>query len=450
MDKIFLENFRCFGGRQEARLAPLTLLVGENSTGKTSFMAMVRALYDVAFKGRIPNFKQPPYDLGSFDDIAHNPDEGSIASHFRAGFETTLKRDALKGVAFETRFEKEGSAPIPTGWTLSHNSKKVEWKYNGKHSFIFAISDLRKKIPASSLKRFDPTKRTFIDIDDVRHHVRFLSLLSRSEIMTEEKRKKPSPARKTSPSLTDEELRELSNLLTRVALHRESQPFAGAPVRSKPLRTYDPTLPEWDPEGKYIPHLFAEMSFQDKAGWAKLQKALQTFGNKAGLFDEIQVKHYGKQGSDPFQLQVRISGGPWRNLIDVGYGVSQALPVITELFRRDAPSMFLWQQPEVHLHPSAQAALGSLFCEIAAPNKQLIVETHSDHLIDRVRMDVRDKKTKLTPDDVSLLFFERKNQNVQIHSIRFDKAGNVLDAPESYRRFFMEEVERSLNLPHYK
>ena len=68
--------------------------------------------------------------------------------------------------------------------------------------------------------------------------------------------------------------------------------------------------------------------------------------------------------------------------------------------------MFLLQQPEVHLHPTAQAALGSLFCEIAGWDRQIIVETHSDYIIDRVRMDVRDNKTDLKPADVSILYFE--------------------------------------------
>ena len=62
--------------------------------------------------------------------------------------------------------------------------------------------------------------------------------------------------------------------------------------------------------------------------------------------------------------------------------------------------MFLLQQPEVHLHPSAQAALGSLFCQVAAAGKQLIVETHSDHVIDRIRMDVRDGTSALKHEDV--------------------------------------------------
>ena len=108
------------------------------------------------------------------------------------------------------------------------------------------------------------------------------------------------------------------------------------------------------------------------------------------------MKPLGKRGGEPFQVHVRKFGrrakGPFRNLIDVGYGVSQVLPVVTDLFRDDAPPMFLLQQPEVHLHPSAQAALGSLFCQIAGNRRQLVVETHSDHLLDRVRMDVRDEQ----------------------------------------------------------
>ena len=59
-------------------------------------------------------------------------------------------------------------------------------------------------------------------------------------------------------------------------------------------------------------------------------------------------------------------------------------------------------------------------------------------------MDVRDNKTKLKPEDVSILYFERDDLDVRIHSLRFDEQGNVLDAPPSYRQFFMEEMRRSL------
>ena len=192
----------------------------------------------------------------------------------------------------------------------------------------------------------------------------------------------------------------------------------------------------------------ANMYFYYKSRWEKLKDALEGFGQASGLFNEISIKPLGKKDSEPFQVQVRKSGGrlkgPRRNLIDVGYGVSQVLPVIADLLRHRAPPIFLLQQPEVHLHPSAQAALGSLFCQVAEPDRQLIIETHSDHLLDRVRMDVRDGTTRLKPDDVSILFFERNDLDVRIHSIRLDEEGNVLGAPEGYRRFFLEETTRSL------
>ncbi|MDD9818490.1 MAG: hypothetical protein OXU61_10230, partial [Gammaproteobacteria bacterium] len=74
------------------------------------------------------------------------------------------------------------------------------------------------------------------------------------------------------------------------------------------------------------------------------------------------------------------------------------------------------------------------------------VETHSDYLLDRVRMDVRDNESKLKPEDVSILFFERGDLDVRIHSLQLDKEGQVIDAPASYRKFFMDEMNRRLKL----
>ena len=87
MDRITVRNYRCFREKQTARLAPLTLLVGENSTGKTSFLALIRALWDVAVRETMPDFKEYPYDLGSFREIAYyRGAKGSSADSFEAGF----------------------------------------------------------------------------------------------------------------------------------------------------------------------------------------------------------------------------------------------------------------------------------------------------------------------------------------------------------------------------
>ena len=73
-------GLQVFQGSHEAQLRPLTLLVGENSTGKTSLMALIRALWEIAYRHSIPNFKEEPFDLGSFDDMAHRTDEAQANS----------------------------------------------------------------------------------------------------------------------------------------------------------------------------------------------------------------------------------------------------------------------------------------------------------------------------------------------------------------------------------
>ena len=461
MDEITLKNFRCFREEQIARLAPLTLLVGENSTGKTSFLAMIRALWDVAYRHRVPDFKEEPYDLGSFDEIAHHRGaRGGRAEEIEAGFKVdpmTPRRKKSRANAngspgrFSVTFRRKGTAPIPVKRRLGYEDISISIHQDQDQPW------LRFGTPRGSWKLTIPeTLRLQLDADDARTTEPFLfaAFLFAADHYNDGRDREDGVALvplQGSGSPTNDDVKLIEQLTElHESFSHKIRPYASAPVRSKPRRTYDPARPARDPEGDYVPMYLASMHFQDKKVWTALRDRLENFGQSAGLFDEISIKPLGKRDSEPFQVQVRkFAGGlkgPPRNLIDVGYGVSQVLPVITELLRVDAPPMFLLQQPEVHLHPSAQAALGSLFCQVAGPARQLVVETHSDRLLDRVRMDVRDGKAPLKPDDVSILYFERGALDVCIHSLRLDEEGNVLDAPESYRRFFMEETARSLGL----
>ena len=460
MDEITLRNYRCFRDEQTARLAPLTLLVGENSTGKTSFMAIIRALWDVAYRHQVPDFKEEPYDLGSFDEIAHHRGaKGGRADEFDVGFKATttipqeMPREASKDATprrFAATFRKKGTAPVPAARRLSDENGEVwlEIREDQDRAWLSVGTPggaWKREIPEFSGRWLDA------DADRIMHTFGSSLGLFFGRAGNRDDRSEAAPLRGAGPPDSDD-IERVAGLVGRnwPLVHLESRTFASAPVRSKPRRTYDPARTARDPEGDYVPMYLAGKFFQNKREWAALKSRLEHFGRDAGLFDEISIKPLGKRDSEPFQVQVRkFAGGlkgPQRNLIDVGYGVSQALPLITELLRDDAPPMFLLQQPEVHLHPSAQAALGSLFCQIANPERQLVVETHSDHLLDRVRMDIRDGHSPLKPEDVSILFFERGALDVHIHSLRLDAMGNVLDGPDSYRRFFMEETTRSLGL----
>ena len=207
----------------------------------------------------------------------------------------------------------------------------------------------------------------------------------------------------------------------------ESGALAGAPIRSSPLRTYEPRRLMQDPQGVSIPAFLANMHARNPDEWQKMKSNLEEFGRTSGLFDEIFIRRLGRNEFEPFQMEVRKGSkrrkGARHNLIDVGYGVSQVLPLLVDLLEPSGSSLFLLQQPEVHLHPSAQATLGSLFCETAASGRQLIVETHSDYILDRILLDIRDKRSDLEPDDVSILYFERDDLSVTIHSIRIDDEG---------------------------
>ncbi len=451
MDEIRLKDYRCFREEQTARLAPLTLLVGENSTGKTSFLAMLRALWDFGYGYRIPDFKEEPYDLGSFDEIAHfRGGRGGRAETFNAGFRTTrpnLQKGAGKPLSrkFDVTFGKEGAVPVPVGRRYVFGDTRVEEHLAENNTYILRVETQRgsweKRVSGGSGVRFLLQSRLRPP------NLNFREPSVSGDNQEEDSEFKPLNG---SPAFSSGDYDLLQRIPWFDISYFEVRPFASAPVRSKPRRTYDPFRPTWDPEGDYVPMYLADVFTRSKGEWTELKKRLEDFGKAAGLFDEISVKRLVQRDSGPFQIQVRKSGsklkGPLRNLIDVGYGVSQALLVITELLRPDAPPLFLLQQPEVHLHPSAQAALGSLFCQIAGKERQIIVETHSDHLLDRVRMEVRDGSGALKPEDVSILFFERDGLNVHIHSLEIDDEGNVLNAPDSYRRFFMEETTRSLGL----
>ena len=448
MEQVTLKNYRCFRQEQTARLGRLTLLVGENSTGKTSFLAILRALWSIAYHETLPNFREPPYDLGGFREIAHHRGaKGSAATTFSAGFTTAIdprsesKNDAL---TFAATFARHDTAPFPTVRRLSsshvwveHHSPENGRKMERQGSFIFGTPRGSWQLPLADNYLFVP-----------RGYLLPLDLLPHMDLRAKDV--KPCNGTTVRPSKTDSEA--LRDLVWSFQRHpRSSSPYAGAPVRSRPLRTYESITSTPDPEGEYIPPYLANISSGDSASWESLKSALEAFGRLAGLFNEIDVKLLSKADGGPFALQLRKFGrrlkGPRRNLADLGYGVSQVLPIITELLKPNSQPMYLLQQPEVHLHPSAQASLGTLLCSVAAQGSaQLFIETHSDHLLNRIRMDVRDGRTELRPDEVSILYFEPNNLDVRIHSLRIDGEGNVLHAPKSYRRFFLQETQRSLGL----
>jgi AAA domain, putative AbiEii toxin, Type IV TA system len=213
--------------------------------------------------------------------------------------------------------------------------------------------------------------------------------------------------------------------------------MAFAPMRSRPKRTYDQLSDEFSPEGDHVPLLLARATDPNNKQSKALHEALRDFGAYSEMFTDIGVKQLGRGSGDPFQVQVK-NGSKNTNLVDVGYGVSQILPLIVDAQRASSKTTLLLQQPEVHLHPKAQAALGSMIKDwVSKGKKTVVVETHSDYLVDRLRLEV--KRTHLKQDEVKIFFLEKKGNQTKLHILEIDSQGNVLNAPDGYRDFFLRE-----------
>ena len=419
-----MEEVRCFAGRQEFNIRPLTFLVGENSTGKTTALACFQVLANYLSEGGI-DFNSHPYSMGTFRDIVRN--SRKTEKVFTLGFtfggenedvectvEFVEKRGGVESVAKSVTVKfTDGEVVFKTGDKPERDARLVTFDEARSQYYIDVHSDfLEGYSPFFRLERFI--------------HVWEGQSEGENALANYLKEKRES-------------LRYLRGWNLPV--------FSTSPVRSRPRRTYDPTRVFNDPEGSDVPMLLMETKATRKKEWEALKLRLIEFGKSSGLFQNIEVKNLGGSMGNPFQLKIKVRG-PNSNIIDVGYGVSQILPILVQILHWSTfpgPLMempfFLLQQPEVHLHPRAQAELSSLLAMLASEgNRAFIVETHSDYMIDRARIEIR--KGTIHPEDVSLIYLEPKGNVVKVHNISFDKMGNMEGVPPHYREFFMTEYRQ--------
>ena len=440
--EFILNDVRCFEGEQRAVLRPITLLVGENSTGKTSFLGCYRVvgqLFARPWFGRPRgiDFNQKPFRMGSFRDIVRSRrgPQGRI-NEFKLGLEVSPpRRTGLGPYPILFTFAEKVSEPMISSYRMRFSEKLfLEVKREADVCTRISIPDYTTKVnfpfllPSELLYGLADRGGVIWDSDGesgrIKPILRFINGLFRTNHT-------PNPTTRRLGRFSLDSI--ISPIPKMVAI---------APLRSKPKRTYNPVGERTSSEGEHVPMLMMRLDRTERDKWDELHSRLVTFGRKSGLFSDIKVKRHGRQISDPFQLQVKVRSGSHANLVDVGYGVSQSLPILVDVMGEQRTT-FLLQQPEVHLHPRGQAELASFFVRSWKTKKnRFLVETHSDHIVDRIRISVR--QGILKPNEVSILYFESQQNTVKIHNLRVDRHGNLLDAPESYRDFFMRETDRLL------
>jgi len=424
--RLQFEGIRCFSEAQDAIVRPLTLLVGENGSGKSTFLALCQIASSISdsYDEEFPcDFNEPPFLLGAFEQIASY--RGGRAGRSKSFSIAVSVDDGDRSGSIRADFMSKSGQPSLRAWRLAVGNSTWEVTFNGSRETVSLAVE-----SAQGRHRVPDAPRTMLS--------GLLDLPLRNLA--------GEPELKFLETLFSES--EWESFITIPVSIRQwfgQRRYALAPIRTSPRRTYDPVNSKSKPEGPHVPMLLSLLSrCTAKNQWTELRGELGEIGSKPGLFEGIEVIRKGKKGSDPLQIGVK-SGGPRFNLIGVGYGASQALPSLADILQRPAANeTFLLQQPEVHLHPRAQAELGSFFAQQAGEKRRFVIETHSDHLVDRVRMEVR--RGTLRPDDVSLLYFERRKHGATIHNLDLDKGGSITNAPDGFREFFLDEANDLLGI----
>lgn len=134
---------------------------------------------------------------------------------------------------------------------------------------------------------------------------------------------------------------------------------------------------------------------------------------------------------DPIGAQIKIANNISKKALfatNIGFGISYVLPIIVTSLLAKKDSIFIVENPEVHLHPKAQSSLGYFLAKIAGTGVQVIIETHSEHIINGVRRAVL-SNLGLNPEDVTINFFKIVDSQISVEEIKINKSGDLSDFP---------------------
>jgi len=127
--------------------------------------------------------------------------------------------------------------------------------------------------------------------------------------------------------------------------------------------------------------------------------------------------------------QVRVHGNAATN---AGFGITYALPILVSGLTIPEGGILLVENPEAHLHAKAQSNMGYFLARIAAAGVRIIIETHSEHIVNGIRRMIIEGKTEMSHEDMTIYFFQDKEEKKKIMEITMDKYGNLSDFPEDF------------------
>lgn len=460
LKSIGLENYKCFKDPTTIDIAPLTVLCGVNSSGKSSILKsllMLKQSYEntsssnsITLNGKYLNEGSiqniiskdcgkrvtisyisvlpavPKFSKNNFDKI--DRDEIAAYNELRKIFEI---KDKLPKITIKVTLEiipKTIDSPINV-----INKYYVEVAIEGKST----LEILLDKVPDKTNRDYNIRLKNFIDVEETDISlpgcVCYFEGLRVANIFIN------STNKYYKIGITQ-------NICT-IIRHAISV-LAGikhvSPLRKEPSRFYVYT------DDSLNTGLAGENTIQVIQNAAKLSTSFLeppvndefVFHSKyKGAYDFLQMwldyLGLGKIETRNIEelLKAQLDGF---NIADVGFGVSQVLPILVEGILLNGRQTLLIEQPEIHLHPKAQMAMADFLIASAYKSKNLIVETHSDHIINRILRRVLEHPESDLGKFVKIYYVEDGN----IQPIQIDRVHGFVDAPPEFFTQFSSETER--------
>ena len=402
IQRIALKNFKCFK-EVAVDFSKITLLTGENSSGKSSLIYGILApLQSTSFNwNSFPlylSLNGEYVNMGGFEEVSFNHN-----SKNQLGIELTF-------------FFDSNISYFNTSWYFDILSKSpklgcAEIVYGNKEC------DIRQKEDLSYIVNYGYENKPSNNILD----------LGIQNIDDLQKHDDGFFWNDISDTIYDD-LKQQFNFISSFRLH--------------PERTYYQSLASNKVDksgGGYIDQIL-DWSDNQSEGLYMLVSILKYLGI---LYD---IKPHRLSGGR-FDIKVKVKGrSKWESLTDVGFGVSQFMPIIVADLQLSDESTLIMSQPEIHLHPSVQAKLGNYLVEqVKEKEKSYIVETHSEYLLNRMRLLI--VQGEIQPEDVAVYYFENSVKNGSIaHRIEFTKQGQILHAPKGFFDTYMiDTMDIALN-----
>jgi hypothetical protein len=491
MQSFRIKNTKAFLDSGKIEIKPITILVGKNSCGKSSLLRFPAVLAQTAnYVGSNPpiSFFGENVDYGNFEDVVCGKKGNEIS------FSLSYKVDITGNTRIST--DITGSRimignRIGSNKNCKHVIKEatidIIIQRIGKSIMVTQVDVTVANSPVSSLRWDAEKKRFLLTLLSVYENCEFVKVnesieFSKTDIRFEKffpvyecdilnaiittNNFQISEERKSvihqyffmhhklkdlsfDIDITDEELKiariySLFDFSAEIMLsifssfHIESTTGISyiGPFRQHPDRIYrnsEAIKIHVGSKGENTGDILARAYLaEDKLLYEKISKLIKNY------FDYDLNIH--DLGNNYFQLMLKDKNGIESNLIDVGFGISQVLPIISEvcisslkkntsnknkLLELGINSIILVEQPELHLHPAAQARLADLFemCISANENSRFIIETHSEHLISKLQVLIADENSPLTSDMVQILYID-KNENGEAFVQKMDIKDN--------------------------